>query len=75
KVLVGCLPAAVLGLMFDDFLDEHFHKFLPIALMLIIYGVLFIIVENLNKDREPSITSFQDFTYKAALIIGFFQVL
>ncbi|EST89569.1 undecaprenyl-diphosphate phosphatase [Vagococcus lutrae] len=75
KVLVGCLPAAVLGLMFDDFLDEHFHKFLPIALMLIIYGVLFIIVENRNKDREPSITSFQDFTYKAALIIGFFQVL
>lgn len=74
KVLVGCLPAAVLGLMFDDFLDEHFHKFLPIALMLIIYGVLFIIVENRNKDREPSITSFQDFTYKAALIIGFFQV-
>ena len=61
--------------MFDDFLDEHFHKFLPIALMLIIYGVLFIIVENRNKDREPSITSFQDFTYKAALIIGFFQVL
>ncbi|HCT96127.1 undecaprenyl-diphosphate phosphatase [Vagococcus sp.] len=75
KVLVGCLPAAVLGLMFDDFLDEHFHKFLPIALMLIIYGVLFIIVENRNKDREPSIISFQDFTYKAALIIGFFQVL
>lgn len=75
KVLVGCLPAGVLGLMFDDFLDEHFHKFLPIALMLIIYGVLFIIVENRNKDREPSITSFQDFTYKAALIIGFFQVL
>lgn len=75
KVLVGCLPAAVLGLMFDDFLDEHFHKFLPIALMLIIYGVLFIIVENRNKDREPSITSFQDFTYKSALIIGFFQVL
>lgn len=75
KVLVGCLPAAVLGLMFDDFLDEHFHKFLPIALMLIIYGVLFIIVENRNKNREPSITSFQDFTYKAALIIGFFQVL
>ena len=75
KVLVGCLPAAVLGVMFDDFLDEHFHKFLPIALMLIIYGVLFIIVENRNKDREPSITSFQDFTYKAALIIGFFQVL
>lgn len=75
KVLVGCLPAGVLGLMFDDFLDEHFHKFLPIALMLIIYGVLFIIVENRNKDREPSITSFQDFTYKSALIIGFFQVL
>ncbi|MDT2806135.1 undecaprenyl-diphosphate phosphatase [Vagococcus lutrae] len=75
KVLVGCLPAGVLGLIFDDFLDEHFHKFLPIALMLIIYGVLFIIVENRNKDREPSITSFQDFTYKSALIIGFFQVL
>lgn len=75
KVVVGCIPAGVLGLLFDDWFEEHFHKFLPIAIMLILYGVLFIIVENFNKNREPKITSFKTFTYQTAIIIGVFQVL
>lgn len=75
KVVVGCIPAGVLGLLFDDWFEEHFHKFLPIAIMLILYGVLFIIVENFNKNRKPKITSFKTFTYQTAIIIGVFQVL
>ncbi|MGX6979671.1 undecaprenyl-diphosphate phosphatase [Vagococcus elongatus] len=75
KVIVGCIPAGVLGLLYDDWFEEHFHKFLPIAIMLILYGVLFIIVENFNKNREPKITDFTSFTYQTAIIIGLFQVL
>lgn len=75
KVVVACIPAAVLGLLLDDFLDAHFHKFLPVAIMLIVYGVAFIVVERHNKTKTPKCTSLNDFTYKAALIVGFFQVL
>lgn len=75
KVVVACIPAAVLGLLLDDFLDAHFHKFLPIAIMLIVYGIAFIVVERHNKTKTPKCTSLNDFTYKAALIVGFFQVL
>lgn len=75
KVVIGSIPALVLGLPLDDFLEEHFHKFLPIAIMLILYGVLFIIVENYNKNRVPKCKDFGHFTYKAAFLIGCFQVL
>ena len=75
KVIIACLPAVVIGLPLDDFLDAHFHKFLPVAIMLIVYGIAFIVVERLNKTKTPKCTSLADFTYKAALIVGFFQVL
>lgn len=75
KVVVACIPAAVLGLLLDDFLDAHFHKFLPVAIMLIVYGIAFIVVERHNKAKTSKCTSLNDFTYKAALIVGFFQVL
>lgn len=75
KVVVACIPAAVLGLLLDDFLDAHFHKFLPVAIMLIVYGIAFIVVERHNKTKTPKCISLNDFTYKAALIVGFFQVL
>ncbi|GCF94576.1 undecaprenyl-diphosphatase [Enterococcus florum] len=75
KVIVACVPAAVLGLIFDDYLDAHFHRFLPVAIMLIVYGIAFIVVEKQNKSKTPKCTSLADFTYKAALIVGFFQVL
>ena len=75
KVLIGCLPAAVLGLLFDDLLDELFYNPQTVAVTLILYGIAFIIVENCNKDREPTINSLRDLTYVTALMIGFFQVL
>jgi undecaprenyl-diphosphatase len=75
KVIIACLPAAVIGLPLDDFLDEHFHKFLPVAIMLIVYGIAFIVVERMNKNKTPKCTNLNDFTYKAALIVGGFQLL
>lgn len=75
KVIAGCLPAAVLGLIFDDFLEKHFGNAFTIALMLIIYGIAFIFVENRNKNSSPKINSIAKIDYKTAIIIGFFQAL
>lgn len=75
KVIIGVIPAAVLGLLLDDWFDEHFYNYIMVAVMLIVYGVLFIMIENRNKDKDTSISSFQDLSYKTAFIIGVFQIL
>lgn len=75
KVVVACIPAIIIGLPLDDWLEEHFHKFLPVAIVLIVYGIAFIIVEKRNKTKEPRWTTLNDFTYQAALLVGLFQVL
>lgn len=75
KVLVACLPAAIIGILFDDFLEEHLHTPLIISLALIVYGVAFIWIENRNKTRELPIKETSQISYKQALIIGAFQVL
>ncbi|MBP1045483.1 undecaprenyl-diphosphate phosphatase [Enterococcus sp. BWM-S5] len=75
KVLVACVPAGVIGLLFDDAIDARFHNFITVSLMLIIYGVAFIIIEKRNKTRVPKCTDLNKFTYKAAAVVGFFQVL
>ena len=75
KVLVACIPAAVLGLLFDDFLESYLQTPLVIAIMLIVYGVAFILIENKNKGKELPIKTTDEITYKQALIIGAFQVL
>lgn len=56
KVMIACLPAAVIGLLFNDILDQLFYKPLPVAIMLIVYGVLFIVIENRNKGQIPAVT-------------------
>ena len=75
KVLVACVPAGIIGLLFDDLLDQYLYNPLTVALMLIIYGILFIIVENRNKGKESKINSLKNITFKTAVIIGIFQVL
>lgn len=75
KVVVACLPAAVLGILFDDWMEAHFHNYIVVAIMLIVYGILFIWVENWNKTTEPSVTKLSELSYKTALFIGLFQVL
>ncbi len=75
KVIIGCLPAAVIGLAFDDKIDEIFYNPQTVAATLIIYGILFIVVENYNKSRKPRIRTLRDLPYKTAFLIGVFQVL
>lgn len=75
KVIVACLPAAVIGLALNDYMEEHLMNAPVVAAMLILYGVLFIVVENYNKRRRPRVQSLERLDYKTALIIGFFQVL
>ena len=75
KVIVAVLPAAVLGILFDDVLDEMFYNFQTVAITLIVYGVLFIVVENWNRGRRPRIRSIKDMTFQTAFFIGMFQVL
>lgn len=75
KVIIGVIPAGVLGVLFDDWLNNHFYNYITVAVTLIIYGVLFILVENRNKGKKPSINSFKELSYSTALFIGMFQVL
>ncbi len=75
KVVVGVLPAAVLGLLFDDILDEMFYNYQTVAITLIVYGVLFIVVENWRKGKKPQIRTIEDVSFKTAFLIGMFQVL
>ena len=75
KVIAACIPAAVLGLLFDDWLEAHFGHPFSIAVMLILYGVAFIVIENWNRSRTPKMDSIADINYKTAVIIGFFQAL
>lgn len=75
KVIVAVLPAAVLGILFDDLLDELFYNYQTVAVTLIVYGILFIVVENWNKGKRPHIRTIKDMTFKTAFLIGMFQVL
>lgn len=75
KVVVACVPGAVVTLLFDDFIEEHLKTPVVISIALIFYGVAFIIIENWNKSRTPKVETLMDITYKTALLIGMFQVL
>ncbi len=75
KVLVGSIPAGVLGLLFDDLLDKYLYNHITVAITLIIYGVLFIVIEHVNKKRRPRVRKLTELTYKDAILIGLFQAL
>ena len=75
KVIVACIPGAVVTLLFDDYIEAHLHTPNVIAAALIVYGVAFILVENWNKTRRPRIRTLADVDYRTAFLIGMFQVL
>ena len=75
KVIVAVLPSAVLGLLLDDWMDEKLYNFVVVAITLIIYGVGFILVEQMNKKHSPKVTDVNQLDYKTALLIGAFQCL
>ncbi len=75
KVIIGCLPAAIIGLPFNDQIDALFYNPQTVAFTLILYGILFIVVENYNKSRTPSMTTLESVSVKTAFLIGCFQIL
>lgn len=75
KVVVTCIPGAIITILFDDYIDAHFHTPMVIAIALIIYGIAFIVIERWNKQRTPKICKLTDITYSTALMIGMFQIL
>lgn len=75
KVIVGIIPAGVLGVLFDDWLNEHFYNYIVVSIMLIVYGALFIVIENKNANKRPKISTFQELDYGTAFKIGLFQAL
>lgn len=75
KILVSCVPAAVIGVLFDEQFEKLFYNPTCIAIALIVFGVAFIFVENWNKGRSAKVTSLSDITYTTALLIGFFQLI
>ena len=74
KIVLACLPAICIS-PFNDFIEEKFNNYVVVAMMLIVYGILFIIIENYNKKRTPTCTSLKEMSVKTALLIGLFQVL
>lgn len=75
KVIVAVLPAAVLGLLFDDWLDAKFYNFQTVSVTLIVYGIFFILMENWQKGKKPRVRTIKDMTFQTAFMIGMFQVL
>ena len=75
QIAVACIPAAVVGLLFDDILEKYLYNYVVVALALIVFGVAFIVVENRNRGMRPVVTSLRQMTYRTALIIGLFQLI
>lgn len=75
KILAACVPAAIVGLAFDDVLDALFYNPWCVAIVLIVFGIAFILIENRNKKMTPKITELNEITYRTALMIGIFQLL
>ena len=75
KVIVAVIPAGVIGVLFDDWLNARFYNYITVALMLVIYGVLFIVIKTRNRNRQPKVADIKEMDLKTALLIGVFQVL
>lgn len=75
KILAACIPAAVVGLLFEEQIDALFYNYKTVAVMLVLFGVLFIWIENRNQDKSPKINSIGEITYKTAFYIGLFQLI
>lgn len=75
KVIIACIPGAVITILFDDYIEAHLHTPMVIAATLIIYGLAFIVIEIWNRKNIPIIPSLEDISYRIAFLIGMFQVL
>lgn len=75
KILVACVPAAIVGILFNDLFEELFYNYITVAIMLILFGVAFLIVETRHKGRPAKINSLEDLSFRTAFLIGIFQLI
>jgi len=75
KILIACIPAGVIGVLLDDKIDELFYNYITVSITLILYGIIFILVENRSKNRTFTVNKLSELPYRSALYIGIFQVL
>ena len=75
KILVACIPAAIIGVLFDVFFEKLFYNYICVAIALIVFGIAFIVIENKNKGKSSKINSLKDLTYNTVLLIGIFQLI
>jgi len=75
KIIVAIIPAAVIGLLFDDLLNKYFYWYIPIAIALVVYGICFILIEKRNKNKPAKINKMSEMSFKTAFLIGCFQTL
>ncbi|WP_277668398.1 undecaprenyl-diphosphate phosphatase [Caproiciproducens galactitolivorans] len=75
KIIVACIPAAIVGLLWDEEIEAFFYNYRTVSIMLILFGILFIIIENYNRNKQPKISAISKISYKTALIIGLFQLI
>ena len=74
-ILVSCVPAAIIGILFDEQLEAWFYNYTTVAVMLIIFGIAFIIIETMHHGKEPKVSQLAGITYKLAFYIGLFQLI
>lgn len=75
KIIIACIPAAVIGILLDDKIDKLFYNYITVSITLVIYGIIFILVESRGKNRIFSVNKLSELPYRSALYIGMFQVL
>lgn len=75
KIIVSCVPAAIVGVLFDDKIDELFYNWQTISVTLIVFGIAFIVIEKLNKGKSSGVSSIAELSYRSAFIIGLFQLI
>ena len=75
KVIVGSIPAGIIGIIFNDLLDKYLYNYITVAITLIVYGVLFIVVEQFNRSRQPKVRKLTELSFKDSFLIGCFQAL
>lgn len=74
-IILACIPAAVIGLMFDEFFEDMFYNYQTVSIALIVFGIAFIFIENMNKNKKPRINNIYDLDLKTVLLIGVFQLI
>ncbi len=75
KIIVATIPAAIVGVLFEDEMNQYFNNYQTVAIMLILFGILFIVVENRNKNKTPKVNSIAEITYNTAFLIGIWQLI